>query len=177
MLTIIVAQYSVAIDTINSRDRWRSAMYQKVLVPLDDTEDSRSVVKALSGLLAEDGEVILLHVIRPGKTRSTGNFTVQGSQEEEGNRGAALVHLNRLSGELSEASIKSNCAVVVSTSVAEGIANYASRESADLIAMYTHGRTGLAKLLKGSVTGDVKRRTSVEVQAFGSAELAEIGTQ
>ncbi len=31
-------------------------MYQKVLVPLDDSEDSRSVIKALSGLVAEDGE-------------------------------------------------------------------------------------------------------------------------
>jgi len=94
---------------------------------------------------------------------------------EEEQRGRALVQLNRLSGELSEASIKSTCAVVVSPSVAECIANYASRESADLIAMYTHGRTGLAKLLKGSVTADVKRRSSVEVHAFGSAELAELG--
>jgi len=152
-------------------------MYQKILVPLDDSEDSRSVVKALSGLVAEDGEAILLHVIPPGKTRSMGNFTVRGSEVEEEERRGAMVHLNRLSGELSDASIRSNCAVVVSPSVAECIANYASRESADLIAMYTHGRTGLAKLLKGSVTADVKRRTTVEVQAFGSAELAELGAK
>ena len=66
MLTIIVAQYSVAIDTINSRDRWRSAMYQKVLVPLDDSEASRSVLKALSGLVADGGEAILLHGLPPG---------------------------------------------------------------------------------------------------------------
>ena len=96
---------------------------------------------------------------------------------EEGERSAAMAHLNRLSGELSESSIKSTCAVVVSTSVSECIANYASRENVDLIAMYTHGRTGLAKLLKGSVTADVKKRTSVEVQAFGSAELAELGAK
>ena len=88
-----------------------------------------------------------------------------------------MVQLNRLSDALSEASIKTTCAVVVSPSVAECIANYASRESADLIAMYTHGRTGLAKLFKGSVTADVKRRTTVEVQGFGSAELAELSTK
>ena len=152
-------------------------MHQKILVPLEDSEDSRSVVKALSGLVAEDGEAILLHIIPPGKTRSTGNFTIEASQMEEGERSAAMAHLNRLSGELSEASIKSTSAVVVSTSVAECIANYASRENIDLIAMYTHGRTGLAKLLKGSVTADVKKRTSVEVQAFGSAELAALGAK
>ncbi len=149
-------------------------MYQKVLVPLDDSEDSRSVVKALSGLIAEGGEAILLHVIPPGKTRSTGSFTVLATDQEEEARVRAMFHLNRLSGELSESSIRSTCAVVVSKSVAECIANYASQEGADLIAMYTHGRMGLAKLLKGSVTADVKKRTSVEVLGFETFELAGI---
>ena len=71
----------------------------------------------------------------------------------------------------------STCAVVVSKSVAECIANYASQEGVDLIAMYTHGRTGLAKLLKGSVTANVKQQASVEVRSFGSSELAEIGAK
>ena len=150
-------------------------MYQKVLVPLDDSEESRSVVKVLSGLVAEDGEAILLHVIPPGRTRQTGGFTVQAAQMEEEDRNRAMVHLNRLSGELSEASIKSTCAVVVSKSVAECIDNYASQEGVDLITMYTRGRTGLAKVFKGSVTAEVKRRVSVEVQAFESSALAELG--
>ncbi len=105
---------------------------------------------------------------------STGSFNVLASQQEEEDRGRAMVHLNRLSSELREASIKSSCAVVVSNSVAECIANFASQEGADLIAMYTHGRTGLARLLKGSVTADVKKRASVEVLAYESSELAEI---
>ena len=152
-------------------------MYQKVLVPLDDSEDSRSVVTALAGLVAENGEAILLHVIAPGRTRSTGGFTVLGTKLEEEARDRAMVHLNRLSGELSDASIKSTCAVVVSKSVSECIANYASQEGADLIAMYTHGRTGLAKLFKGSVTADVRQQAAVEVRGFGSTELAEIGAK
>ena len=152
-------------------------MYQKVLVPLDDSDDSRSVVKALSGLVAEGGEAILLHVIPPGKSKGTGDFAVLGSQIEEGERGAAMVHLNRLSSELSEASIKSTCAVVVSNTVVGCIVNYASEHGVDLIAMYTHGRKGLAKLLKGSVTADVRAHTAIEVQSFESAELAELAAQ
>ena len=152
-------------------------MYQKVLVPLEDSEDSRNVVKALSGLVAEGGEAILLHVIAPERTRETGGFKVLGTQMEEESRERAMVFLNRLSSELSEASIKSTCAVVVSKSVAECIGDYASREGVDLITMYTHGRTGIAKILKGSVTADVKKRVSVEVQAFGSSELAELGAK
>lgn len=152
-------------------------MYQKVLVPLEDSEDSRSIVNALSGLVAKDGEAILLHVIPPGKTRGMGEFAVLGTQIEEDERARAMVQLKQLSSKLSEASIRSTCVAVVSNSVAGCIVNYASQEGVDLIAMYTHGRKGLAKLLKGSVTADVKQHTSVEVQAFGSSELADLGAR
>mgnify|MGYP000014627883 FL=1 len=150
-------------------------MYQKVLVPLDDSEASRSVLKALSGLVADGGEAILLHVIPPGKTRGTGNFAVMGYQVEEDHRNKALVHLNRVSNELNDASIKATVTVMVSNSVVGCIVNFAEEEGVDLIAMYTHGRKGIAKLLKGSVTQDVRAHTSVEVQGFSDLELAQIG--
>ena len=149
-------------------------MYQKVLVPLDDSEASRSVLKALSGLVADGGEAILLHVIPPGKTRGTGNFAVMGYQVEEDHRNKALVHLNRVSNELNDASIKATVTVMVSNSVVGCIVNFAEEEGVDLIAMYTHGRKGIAKLLKGSVTQDVRAHTSVEVQGFADLELAQI---
>lgn len=150
-------------------------MYQKVLVPLDDSEASRSVLKALSGLVADGGEAILLHVIPPGKTRGTGNFAVMGYQVEEDHRNKALVHLNRVSNELNDASIKATVTVMVSNSVVGCIVNFAEEEGVDLIAMYTHGRKGIAKLLKGSVTQDVRAHTSVKVQGFADPELAQIG--
>ncbi len=150
-------------------------MYNKILVPLGDSDDSRSVVKALSGLVAEGGEAILLHVIPPGKTKGHGDFTVLGTQMEEDQRSQALVVLNRLSNELNEASIKSTVAVVVSNSVVGCIVNFADKEGVDLIAMYTHGRKGIAKLLKGSTTNDVRTHTRIEVQAFPAPELAQIG--
>ena len=152
-------------------------MYQKVLVPLDDSDDSRSVVKALSGLVAEGGEAVLLHVIPPGKSRANYGIQVLGSQLEEGERERVMVDLTRISNELGEASIKSSCAVEVSKSVAECIVNYASKEGVDLIAMYTHGRTGLAKLLKGSVTENVKKRAAVEVLSYETSELAELSAK
>ena len=150
-------------------------MYQKVLVPLDDSEASRSVLKALSGLVADGGEAILLHVIPPGKTRGTGNFAVMGYQVEEDHRNKALVHLNRVSNELNDASIKATVTVMVSNSVVGCIVNFAEEEGVDLIAMYTHERKGIAKLLKGSVTQDVRAHTSVEVRGFADLELAQIG--
>ncbi len=150
-------------------------MYNKVLVPLGDSDDSRSVVKALSGLVAEGGEAVLLHVIPPGKAKGHGDFAISGTKMEEDQRSEALIVLNRLASELNEASIKSTVSVVVSNSVVGCIVNFADKESVDLIAMYTHGRKGIAKLLNSSTTNDVRTHTRIEVQAFAAPELAQIG--
>ncbi|HIC73230.1 MAG TPA: hypothetical protein EYO88_14185, partial [Alphaproteobacteria bacterium] len=83
-------------------------MYQKILVPLDNSDDSRSVVKALSGLVGEGGEAILLHVISPERTRETGGFKVLGTQIEEEARDRAMVHLNRLSSEFTSSFSSTN---------------------------------------------------------------------
>ena len=96
-----------------------------------------------------------------------------GYQVEEDHRNKALVHLNRVSNELNDASIKATVTVMVSNSVVGCIVNFAEEEGVDLIAMYTHGRKGIAKLLKGSVTQDVRAHTSVEVQGFADLELAQ----
>jgi nucleotide-binding universal stress UspA family protein len=151
-------------------------MYKKVLVPMADTDNSRSVIKALSDLVAEDGEAVLLHIISPVKTKGHGDFAVPGTQVEEDNRNRALIVLNRLVDELKEASINATCTVVVSNSVPGCIVNYADTHGADLIAMYTHRRTGIAKLLKSSTTNDVRTHTRIEVQGFASPELALIGS-
>ncbi len=151
-------------------------MYNKVLVPLADTDDSRSVVRALSGLVADGGEAILLHVIPPVKTKGHGDFAVPGATAEEENRSRAMIVLNRLVDELNEASIKATPAVVVSNSVPGCIVNFADKEGADLIAMYTHNRKGIAKLLKSSTTADVRSHTRIEVQGFASPELAQISS-
>jgi nucleotide-binding universal stress UspA family protein len=63
------------------------------------------------------------------------------------------------------------CAVVVADSVAQGIADFAAREEVDLIAMYTHDRKGLAKLIRGNITEKVQRRALMEVQVFKAEEL------
>jgi nucleotide-binding universal stress UspA family protein len=47
--------------------------------------------------------------------------------------------------------------VVVGRNVAEAVIEFAQRENVDLIAMTTHGRSGLSELVQGSVAGAVLR--------------------
>ena len=146
-------------------------MYDKILVPLDQSPESEGILPMVQELLTPGGEGILLHIIPPGRTRSMGEFVMLGFQQEEEERGRALVHLRRLVSQVGEGSDRWRCEVVVWASVADGIANFAIREKVDLIAMYTHDRKGLAKLIKGSIAEKVQKRATTEVRVFGPREL------
>ena len=149
-------------------------MYDKILVPLDQSPDSEDILPMVQGLLNPGGEGILLHIISPGRTKSLGEFVMLGSQMEEEERGRAMVYLRRLASQIGEGSGRWRCEVVVSASVPEGIADTAVREEVELIAMYTHDRKGLAKLIKGSIAQKVQRRATTEVQIFGPRELVVV---
>jgi nucleotide-binding universal stress UspA family protein len=55
----------------------------------------------------------------------------------------------------------------------DSIVEYAERERFDLIAMATHGRSGLARLLAGSVASRVLERTDLPVLLVRPADLKE----
>lgn len=50
--------------------------------------------------------------------------------------------------------------------VEQGILNYANAISADLIAVATHGRTGLSHLLEGSISEDLANHSTLPVMTF-----------
>ena len=68
------------------------------------------------------------------------------------------------------------CEAFVFDSVAQGITEFAHREGVDLIAMYTHDRKGLGRLMKGSVAREVHRIASTEVRVFTPLELAALAS-
>ncbi len=146
-------------------------MYQKVLVPLDQTEESERIIERLPDLVAPDGSAALLTIIPPGRTRSFGEFVVLGSQQEEENTRTAMAYLRQVASKLSERSVNSTCWVMVQASVASGIIGSANQQEADLITMYTHDRKGLAKLIRGSVAKEIEQKASCPVLVLGPNDL------
>lgn len=57
-------------------------------------------------------------------------------------------------------------AVVSDYSIEQGILNYANRAGADLIAVATHGRKGLAHFFEGSISEDVTNHSTLPVMTF-----------
>lgn len=51
-------------------------------------------------------------------------------------------------------------------SIEQGILNFANTESADLVAVATHGRTGLAHFFEGSISEDIANHSALPVMTF-----------
>ena len=121
-----------------------------------------------------ESEVILLHVIPPGRTVYMEGMAWHAGEQENAERDRAMSYLRGLTSRIDEGSDSWRCEVIVEPSVADGIANYAAREEVDLIVMYTHDRKGLAKLIKGSIAEKVRRKAFIEVQLIKPQELVTV---
>ena len=150
-------------------------MYRKIVVPLDGSNEAERVLPIVKDVLAPGGDVVLLRIITPPMFQGMGpgEFPVYSEKLEKAERQSTLNYLQSVRQRMGDAAGQWQCAVVLSGSVADAIAEFASREDADLIAMYTHDRKGLAKLIKGSIAERVQRKTPLEVQVFKPWELEE----
>ena len=68
---------------------------------------------------------------------------------------------------------KTKTALIISPNAADGICHYAQKEDVDLIVISTHGRTGLAHLLIGSVAENVVRHSPCPVLSVRSPVQGE----
>ena len=139
---------------------------RRVLVPLDGSllaEEAIPHALALGAL--SRAEYVLVHVTEPSAWlgRLPGG-TLAASPAAEGGqkRGRqAEDYLSRVAARLAEQGFQAETRVVVSNHLARAILEAARAARADLIALATHGRGGLSRLLIGSVADKVMRRSDV----------------
>ena len=146
-------------------------MARKVLIPLDGSVESEEVIPLVKDELADDDELLLIQVIPPGRTQTIGDHVILGSQVEEGDLAQARRYLQDVLKRESDGPGIWKSDVVISSSVAEGIANAANQQQADLIAMYTHDRNLLGRMIKGSIAREVQRKASTKVRILGPRQL------
>ena len=145
-------------------DRQETKRCQRILVPLDGSEMAEQVLPTTADVARAIGaEMVLLRVV---------TLQVYGSSEAmwypgpdgwvEAITQAAVTYLNEVADSLRERGV----GVTVATEtgpVAETIIRFAEATSIDLVAMCTHGRTGLVRWALGSVADRVLRGGSTPV--------------
>ena len=138
-------------------------MYKKILVPLDGSELSqRALVQAEQMAKGFGSEIILFEVVP--------FMPIYGSPElvtplivDEKQRESVERYLANLAGELKEKGFKVSTMVKTGQQVALEIIDYAKERNVDLIAMCTHGRSGITRWVLGSVTLKVLTRAETPV--------------
>ena len=138
-------------------------MYKRVLVPVDGSEVAESILPVVLEITnPRELDVILLNVngfIPPRAIEARRPF---GIADFEAQRAEAAEYLNSLGAELRAAGARVHTRIRGGRPASEILA-VARNEAVDLIAMATHGRTGPARLLWGSVAEQVIRQSPVPV--------------
>jgi len=128
-------------------------MFKKILVPLDGSSFAEEALPHARELAECGGaEIVLARVDEPYEP-PPGIF-VPATAIPEVVRLSAGEYLEQLVSRLRLAGIKVESAVL-DGKVADAILKYAGEEGVDLIVMSTHGRTGISRLLMGSVAEQI----------------------
>jgi nucleotide-binding universal stress UspA family protein len=141
-------------------------MYNKILVPLDGSELAECVLPHVESIAAGCGtsSVVFLRVIDsyiPSASYAYVSTTI--IQEMKGrNEKDTREYLEKIAGrvKLGKAAVEQQ---VITGRPAETIADYATKNKVDLIAIATHGRSGVSRWAWGSVADRVLRSACVPV--------------
>ena len=137
-------------------------MYKRALIPVDGSETAEAILPFILEIAGPlDLEVVLLRTYElrpPMAVEGTKYFTMDDPQTLED----CEAYVKRLAAELAAKGVRVTARVRRGPAVSE-ILDTAREVDADLIAMTTHGRTGPARLLFGSVAEGVLRHADIPV--------------
>lgn len=132
-------------------------MFERILVPLDGSARAEAILPEVEALALEfASRLILLHVIEPGSMLMAphGSHPDVSMELSRQKRDELEHYLAGKAGEFREKGISVE-SVLAQGAVVEAIIRTAAEYNVDLVAMASHGRTGLQRVFYGSVAAGV----------------------
>jgi nucleotide-binding universal stress UspA family protein len=146
-------------------------MYERILVPLDGSKVGEAALPNVENLAIKllpgtEVEIILLHVISDLTfdflTEQDAAQLAHPDSELNQIKETSLNYLKNLASQLKSKGLKVSV-MVVEGHAAEEIIKASLAVKADLIAMSSHGRSGLGRWAMGSITDKVLHESSIPV--------------
>jgi len=130
-------------------------MYQTILVPLDGSTRAESILPHVDNLaLQSKSKVIFLQVWTAHEAIKHANDYIL---DYDKNKEMISKYLASIQEGFQKKGIESICFVEMGDAV-ETIISVAQRENADLIAIASHGRSGLSRVFYGSVAAGIMQK-------------------
>ena len=125
--------------------------FKRIIVPLDGSILAEQILPRVVALAKlEEAEVTLLNVLIP-QSYSQKEIVDPALPWWDKDIALAKAYLFRIAATLRRSGVSVTTDIVIGENVASAIGDFASRERADLIAIATHGRDGIARIIRGSV--------------------------
>lgn len=130
-------------------------LLKKILVPLDGSLVGETAIPHAEALAQKLGaELVLFHVVEPAPSLPTDNVSSAYRVRDKKVEKAAFAYIDRVDKSLRKKGLITS-GVVLAGYPADEIINYAEANAIDLIAMSTHGRSGVGRWAIGSVTDKI----------------------
>ena len=142
-----------------------SGPFNRIVVPLDGSTLAEQILpRVLELAILEEAEITLLTILVP-QTYSQKEIADPSLPWWEKDISLAQTYLSNVATRLRRRGVTVTTDIVIAENVASAIGDFASREKADMIAIATHGRGGLARMIRGSVADAIMHsgRTSMLV--------------
>ena len=141
-------------------------MYKKILVPLDGSALAEKVLPHVTALAKGTGAEVTLVTVVQLMLGAAGSkleaFPEAASERLTALKAEAMIYLEKVQRDLKGQGITAQ-AFSLEGDVASEIIAYAERAGVDLVAMATHGRSGVDRFLMGSIAEKVVRSTTKPV--------------
>jgi nucleotide-binding universal stress UspA family protein len=143
-------------------------VFGRILVPIEESQQcERALALALALAGAHAARVVFCHAVAPPSVMAASGYAeaslvgaMESADDESGDEARAV--LEAAAARARASGLEAEIALVEGEPVASIIA-LAKSHDIDLIVMATHGRRGLERLMVGSVTEEVVRRSDVPV--------------
>jgi nucleotide-binding universal stress UspA family protein len=143
-----------------------SKEFHHVVVPLDGSTLAEQVLSRIVPLAKlEDAEITLLHILTATDNAYEDHPDASLPWWEKRVAGAQA-YLSRRAAEIRAEGVTATIDVVMGEKVADAVTDYARREGADLIAIATHGRGGIDRIIRGSVADAVTKAAMCSTLVF-----------
>lgn len=142
-------------------------MYSRILVAVDDSDLSKKTLQEAIDLAKDQQARLCIVYIANEFIQAGEGVAVNFKQHEESGRNRGKLLLNKMVKLANRSHDKVDCRLIEITgsepTISKEILDQAKNWRADLIVLGTHGRSGLSRLLFGSVAEEVIRHTSIPV--------------
>lgn len=155
-------------------------MFEKILVCLDGSILAEQILPyAVEQAKRFNSSMVLLQAYMVSSMElaaATPGGTVVNSQvlqqEDQRLKNEAAVYLEEVAEQLREEGLDVAC-VVLHGVAGDVIVSYAQNEPVDLIALATHGHSGLGRIVFGSVAGHVLRESGLPILVIKPQEIED----